>query len=402
VSGAGSHAGSIRSARAAHRPAAWYRDTAGCLQATVGSALLPTGWDPLDVLGAGWSFAHLPADAPREEFYLPLLPGVEPGRALAPHHALELRWAKASGTGGAALDELAGVLARGGLPIAAVDNYHLPFRPAYSDVHAAHLVIVYAIDGYRNLVQVADPTPPAFSGAVRIEDFLAAWQSGNPADEQDAFFSQNAIDGRFLVLEPLGAPQPLSPRRLAEALRANHRGFQHPRDTPDGGPGGTPDGGPAWLGMAGLRHYLGALGDAATAGDRETVRRVYPGCWNAQSSASLHGELLRARGAAWRLPELIELGRAVERVAHAWTAVRVTAAHHWRDPRPAAEMVRAQGHRLQARYQSALALVPAAGRRLTEFAATTADPAGSAGSGSAGSGSAGTGSAGTDGARHGR
>ncbi|HEY0169105.1 MAG TPA: BtrH N-terminal domain-containing protein [Jatrophihabitans sp.] len=385
MSAAGARAGATRSAQAVRRPPSWYRDTAGCLQASLGSALLAGGWDPLEVLGAGWSFAHLPADDPHEEFYLPLPPGLGLGQALAPHHRLELGWSKARHAGRVALDELVEVLAHGGLPIAAVDNYHLPFRPAYSDVHAAHLVIVYAVDGYRRLVWVADPTPPAFSGSIRIDDFLAAWQSSNPADEQDAFFSQTAINGRYLTLGPLGAAQPLSPRRLADAMRADHLRFQHP---------GGPADGPAWLGLAGVRRYLSALDDAAAAGDREALRRVYPGTWSVQSSASLHGELLRARGARWRLPELIEFGRAVEQVAHAWTPVRVTAAHHWQDAKPVAELLHAQGRRLQARYQSALALAPAAWRRLAEFAEAAGEPASPECPAEA--------AAGTDGARHGR
>jgi hypothetical protein len=374
VSAATDTGGVTRSAQAAHRPPLWYHDTAGCLQATLGSALLAAGWDPLEVLGAGWSFTHLPQDAPQEEFYLPLPAGVDVARALAPHHPLELRWSRARQAGRAALDELAEVLAGGGLPIAAVDNYHLPFRPAYHDLHAAHLVIVYAVDGYRQLVQVADPTPPAFTGSVPVENFLAAWQSGNPADEQDAFFSRTAIGSRFLVLAPPGNPRPLSPHQLAEAMRVNYLRFQHP-STAGGGE-------PAWLGLAGLRRYLSALGDAAAAGNREAVRRAYPGNWSAQSSASLHGELLRTRGARWRLPELIELGRAVERVAHAWTAVRVTAAHSWQDPEPVAGLLHAQGRHLHARYQSALALMPRAGCRLAEFAAA----GGGSGSVAAGSG----------------
>jgi hypothetical protein len=373
MSAAGLRAGSVRSAQAIHRPPVWYRDAAGCLQVSVGSALLAAGWDPLEVLGAGWAFVQVPQDAPYEEFYLPLPPGAELGQALAPHHALGLGWHTAQHTGRQALDELAEVLARGGLPIAAVDNYHLPFRPAYHDVHAAHLVIVYAVDGYRELVQVCDPTPPAFRGSVPVEHFLAAWQSSNPADEQDAFFSETAINGRFLVLEPPGVPQPLSPGRFADAMHANYLRFSHPETAADDGR--------VRLGLAGLRRYLSALDDAASAGDRETVRRVYPGCWSIQASTSLHGELLRARGASWRLPELIELGRAVERVAHAWTAVRVTAAHHWQDAQPVAGILRAQGRQLQERYQSALALMPAAGWRLAELAHSV--------------------SAGSDGARHG-
>lgn len=44
------------------------------------------------------------------------------------------------------------------------------------------------------------------------------------------------------------------------------------------------------------------------------------------STTSLHAVWLGARGQRYGFPELVEVGRAVERVAHHWTAVRIMAA----------------------------------------------------------------------------
>jgi hypothetical protein len=46
----------------------------------------------------------------------------------------------------------------------------------------------------------------------------------------------------------------------------------------------------------------------------------------ALSTTALHAEWLHANGRELDLPELAELGRDVERIAHHWTAVRIMAA----------------------------------------------------------------------------
>ena len=172
-------------------PELWYRDLISCLQATFGSLLIRVGADPLAVLGAGWRFLHLPGDVRSEEFYYPCH-DADLGAALAPHHELHSRWWQPADEDDVWL-EVRASLADDRPVIAAVDNFHLPFRPAYGDVHAAHLVVVYGLDEVRGLVYVSDAMPPAFRGAVPIEEFLRSWGSANPTDVQDAFFSDARI-----------------------------------------------------------------------------------------------------------------------------------------------------------------------------------------------------------------
>ncbi|MFD0527296.1 BtrH N-terminal domain-containing protein [Kitasatospora arboriphila] len=175
-------------------PEFWYRDLASCLQATFGSVLLRADHDPLEVLGTAWQFLYRPGEVRSEEFYFPTRYEGDLGRGIAPHHPLTSVWR----TPDDPADPLAGLRAAldaDRLVIAAVDNHHLPFRPAYHDVHAAHLVTVFGLDEHRGLVHVADATPAAFRGAVPLDAFLAAWDSANPSDVQDAFFSDSRIGG---------------------------------------------------------------------------------------------------------------------------------------------------------------------------------------------------------------
>ena len=155
-------------------PKLWYCDLISCLQATFGSVVARLGVCPLHVLGAGWQFLHLPGDVRSEEFYYPCPPGesgeADLGAALAPHHGLHSRWWRPADEDDP-WREMRQILSEDRLVIAAVDNFHLPFRPAYSDVHAAHLVVVYGLDEVRGLVYVSDAMPPAFRGAVPIEAF---------------------------------------------------------------------------------------------------------------------------------------------------------------------------------------------------------------------------------------
>src|SRR5205814_1264318 len=111
--------------------------------------------------------------------YYPCRFSGDPARSIAPHHPLRSRWWRPTDDDDP-LAELADRVEDGELPIAAVDNYHLPFRPAYRDVHAAHLVVVYGVERDRDEVLVSDAVPPAFRGAIPAETFLRAWSSANP------------------------------------------------------------------------------------------------------------------------------------------------------------------------------------------------------------------------------
>lgn len=328
-------------------PELWYRDLVSCLQATVGTVLAQAGVDPLAVLGAGWRFLHLPGDVRSEEFYYPCADG-DLGAALAPHHDLRTRWWQPADPEDC-WQEMRASLTENRLVIAAVDNFHLPFRPAYGDVHAAHLVVVYGFDEVRRVVHVSDAMPPAFRGAVPIEAFLRSWGSANPTDEQDAFFSDSRIGQRCLDVRLGSEPAPLTPESLAGFLRADVEDFT--------------TAGVGRSGLAGFDAFAAELVERCRAGDAGALRELYPFGWGMQAQASLHGELLRRCGHEWGDPELAGAGRAVEAVAHAWTGLRITGAHNLGDARAAAADIAHHATVLRGRYARAVDAVGAVAAR---------------------------------------
>ncbi|GAA3398655.1 BtrH N-terminal domain-containing protein [Streptomyces roseoviridis] len=334
-------------------PQWWYRDLISCLQATFGTLVARAGADPLAVLGAGWRFLHLPGDVRSEEFYYPCLPdasgGTDLGAALAPHHELHARWWQPADEDDV-WREMRASLADDRSVIAAVDNFHLPFRPAYGDVHAAHLVIVYGLDEVRGLVHVSDAMPPAFRGAVPIEAFLRSWGSANPTDVQDAFFSDSRIGRRCLDVRLDAPPPPLTPELLGGFLRTDVEGFT--------------TAGPDRTGLAGFDAFAAELVDRCRAGDAGALRELYPFGWGMQAQASLHGELLRRCGHEWGDPELAGAGRAVEAVAHAWTGLRITGAHGLDDASAAAADIAHHTTVLRGTYARAVDAVGAVAARL--------------------------------------
>jgi hypothetical protein len=325
-------------------PELWCRDLISCLQATFGSLLARLGADPLAVLGAGWRFLHLPGDVRFDEFYYPCQDG-DLGAALAPHHKLRARWWQPADEDDV-LREIRESLIDDRLVIAAVDNFHLPFRPAYGDVHAAHLVVVYGLDEVRRLVYVSDAMPPAFRGAVPIEAFLRSWGSANPPDAQDAFFSDSQIGRRCLDVRLDAPPAPLTPELLGGYLRADVDDFTTATS--------------ARTGLAGLDEFARELVDRCRTGDATALRELYPFGWAMQAQASLHGELLRRCGREWGDPVLAEAGRAVEAVAHAWTGLRITGAHGLDDPRAISADIAHHATVLRGKYAYAVDAVSAA------------------------------------------
>ena len=321
----------------------WYRDPVSCLQSTLATVLLAAGAEPLPVLGLRWEFLFVPGDVRPEEFYYPCRFEGDVARSLAPYHPLRSSWWSPAPEEDP-LAELARRVEGGELPIAAVDNYHLPFRPAFHDVHAAHLVVVYAVDRERDEVAVSDAQPPAFRGAIPTEAFLAAWGSPNPADTEDAFFSDSEIGRRCLSVEIDGPISSLDPERLGSALRENLTDFA--------------------TGLAELGRYVDDLEARALAGERRPLEELYAFGWGMQAQTYLHGELLREVGAGWSLPELAEAGRAVQEVASAWTGLRMTGAHGLGAPAAAAADLRRHGSRLRRRYETALERVAQAAESL--------------------------------------
>ena len=345
----------VEQATASGQVQMWYRDPLSCLQATIATVLLHAGVEPLPVLGLGWEFRYVPGDVRPEEFYYPSRPHGDLVRSLAPHHPVASNWWRPADEGDP-LDEIVDRLRRNELVIAAVDNYHLPFRPAFRDVHAAHLLVVYGVDRRAGEVYVSDAMPPAFQGGVPVDHFLRSWDSENPPDVQDAFFSDARIGRRCLSVR-LTAPIPHVDRAaLRAALRANLRMYGD-EDVPPDAPAAPAAPGPAWTGLDGLRRYIDHLTTTAESGAEGALAELYPFGWGMQAQSYLHGELLARYGLDWAVPELSEAGRAVTSVAYAWTGLRMTGAHGRARPRSAVGALILHSRRLRQRYATAVEAV---------------------------------------------
>ncbi|WP_055479810.1 BtrH N-terminal domain-containing protein [Sphaerimonospora mesophila] len=315
----------------------WTRDLGSCLHATLATVLLRDGHDPVTVLGAPWEFRRSPGSWTSEEYYFFAEPD-SLAKRLALFHPFESTWHR-SGEGG--LDELRHALAEGVLPIAAVDNYWLPFRPAFHDVHAAHLLVVYDITDTE--VFVSDAQPPAFQGAIPIADFLASWGSLNPADDADVFFSASPSGRRWLRALMRGpVPEP-GLDWLGHVIRDNLARYR---------PGSAGD---TQTGVAGLRRYLDELYALTPGPDAaEALSELYVISWNIQAQAGLHAEFLRREGTRWGIRELAEAAAGVDAVAHGWTGVRMTGAHARVWGRHRYDELRAHGAELVRRLEVAL------------------------------------------------
>jgi hypothetical protein len=320
----------------------WYRDVISCLQSTFASQIVAAGADPLEVLGAHWEFLFIPGDVRAEEFYFPCRYEGDVGRSLAPHHPVRSRWVRPADPADP-LAEIRAAVRAGRMPIAAVDNFHLPFRPAFGDVHAAHLLVVCGVDEDGGMIEVSDAMPPAFQGPIAITDFLNAWSSVNPRDAQDAFFSDSGIERRLLDVS-VGPDFPvLDASLLRRILRTNVELFETGQDDRN------------WRGRAGLRRFTEDLVGRAEAGDARALEEAYPFGWGMQAQAGLHGELLRVWGSRHGVPEVCEAGRLAESVAHAWTGVRITSAHGRGNPVAAVGDLARHARRLRNVYEAAMA-----------------------------------------------
>jgi hypothetical protein len=276
-------------------------DLGHCLHATAGTLLAFHGIDPVHALGAAWSFRY-PGDLRREEYYLPghaedLFAG------LAPYHDISSRWHTA--------DEPAegwrvvrGMLASG-VPVAvAADNFFLPFRPAYRDVHSNHLLLLYGFDDDAGHVYVVDPVPPSYQGPIPLETLSLARGSVNPVrHDRDMFFTANPIANRWLTVR-VGPVQPVMDRAfVARAIEANVAGF----------------------GLAGLRAFLAAA-LAKLPDDGTVIDEIFLVAGPLLAVTGLHAEFLDRAGQAFGVSALRELGRRVDRIAHHLSALRIAVA----------------------------------------------------------------------------
>lgn len=275
----------------------WYRDSCSCLQTTIASIASTTGTEPLDVLARSVNF--YPELGVRHcEYYHPHHPSDGLLGWVCPDSAVTGEWQVCTG-----LDQLATMLQHGPV-IVPVDNYHLPFRPAYHDVHAAHLILVTGHRQHDGACQfhVSDAQPPAFYGWLDADDLVRAWSSENPEDEQDAFFSGASGAERVLsVTVPATGTSSLADR-LEQARAGAYRLLA------DSGPGS----------VRAARDLLERLDDAH-------LPDLYVVGWWHQAQAHLHGE--RWSGSTEAMDGVHSaISLAAHRVSTAWTPVRITAA----------------------------------------------------------------------------
>lgn len=293
---------------------AWRHDLAGCLHACAATLLRHEGVQPLHALGAGWTFYYPPGDCRPEEYYFPCRPGISLLTSIAPYYPVRSTWHQTDDPdrGWAEVRERVA----GGTPVAvAVDNFHLPFRPAYQDVHANHLIIVSGFDDEAGTVRVLDAVPPLFDGDITLDRLVAARNSGNESNhDRDMFFADAPIRNRWLevTVSPVRHPE-LDRAGVRRVVRRNLDGY------------GTPDDEDDYQGLSGLAHFLRDQETGLMRG-RDIADELFVVAGAVLASTALHADWLSAAGRTLQLPVLLELGRSVDRIAHHWTAVRILAA----------------------------------------------------------------------------
>ncbi|MFL6138263.1 MAG: BtrH N-terminal domain-containing protein [Frankiaceae bacterium] len=289
----------------------WRHDLVGCLWTSAGTLLDFHGAPVLETLGAAWGFLHLPQDLRREEYYYPCRPGASLWEAIAPYHPISSKWHEPAGDDEAWSEVRDEVLA--GRPvICAVDNFDLPFRPAYQDVHTNHLSIVYGFDEDRGTVRVLDAVPPRFDGDIKISELMAARGSGNPLlHDRDMFFTNAPIANRWLEVSIDADDFPaFTPDHVRSVIRRNVEGFRA---------GEIADG---YVGLEGELAYLRDVIARLREGE-EIWEELFLVAGAVLANTALHADWLALAGRQFGIAELSEVGREVERVAHHWSTVRI-------------------------------------------------------------------------------
>ncbi|MFF4104172.1 BtrH N-terminal domain-containing protein [Streptomyces sp. NPDC001903] len=295
----------------------WRHELSHCLHTTAGVLLGFHGLDPVQALGAGWGFDYPAGDIRREEYYFPgaaedLFGG------LAPFHDVHSRWHEPADAR-EGWEQVRAALAAGTPVAVAADNFHLPFRPAYRDVHTNHLMVLYGFDDTTGDVFVADPVPPAFQGTIPLAALEAARDSGNPVHhDRDLFFTANPIGNRWLELR-IGEDQPaFDPEFVDRVTAANLRALRAEPSAADTAAGHL-------RGLAGLRTFLTEAFDRLP-GDPAVGDEVFVVIGPVLAVTGLHAEFLREAGRRFGELRLAELAREVDRVAHHWSALRIAVA----------------------------------------------------------------------------
>lgn len=292
----------------------WRHDLVGCLWTSAGTLLDFHGVGILETLGAAWGFHHFPNDLRREEYYYPCPPGTSLWEALAPYHPVRSRWHEPADAA-AGWEQVRREVLAGRPVIVAADNFELPFRPAYRDVHTNHLIVVYGFDESRSTARVLDAVPPRFDGDITLKELAAARDSHNPElHDRDMFFTNRPIANRWLQVDiDVDAFPPFDLDTVRSTIRRNLEGFTAAQ--PVDGYGGV-KGQHAYL-----EDVLARLRDG-----HEICDEIFLVAGAVLANTALHADWLALAGRKLKIPRLTEVARSVERVAHHWTAVRITGA----------------------------------------------------------------------------
>lgn len=295
----------------------WRHELAGCLHASMGSLLDFHGKNPLEVLGAAWQFHYRPGDVRREEYYFPCRPDTSLLTSMAPHHPVASTWHHPADATEGWTQVRAKVAA--GVPVAvAVDNFELPFRPAYQDVHANHMILVHGYDEERGTVRVMDTVPPRFDGEILLSQLSASRDSGNSIKhDRDMFFTDAPIANRWLEIDVDQDTFPAFDRPFVrQVIDANLTAFHSPQD---------PNGDTSLNGLAGQRTFLDDVAKRHAAGE-DICDELFVTAGVLLATTALHADWLVHAAKLLDVPELAEAARQVERTAHHWSAVRILAA----------------------------------------------------------------------------
>jgi len=281
-----------------------------CLLSTFSSILRHAGRDDEALLGTTWDFHFPRTGVRREEYYLPLPRGSLIER-LAPFAGLTSEWLTASddASGWTLLKQ---ELVAGRPTAIAVDNFYLPFRPAYHDVHSNHLILAYGFDEDQGTVFVLDATPPRFMGEVSLIDLQQARGSSNlKSGSRDHFFTNSTIAYVLLRLSapPCPAPQ-WSPAALLTASVTRAIGELRHADY-----------GTAWLsGIAGLAELAELVEHNAL--DYTEDLFIFTGTLLAQRAR--YARFLERSGGFTATPALLaHLAGRASSITHQWATVRI-------------------------------------------------------------------------------
>jgi hypothetical protein len=204
------------------------------------------------------------------------------------------------------------------VPIAvAVDNFELPFRPAYRDVHSNHLVVVTGFDDERQTVTLLDAIPPFFSGVVPLPVLTAARDSGNrTVHARDMFFAGEPIGNRWLQL--LVADRPAGAMSAGDFLAGDFLAGNLARWQRADEPG-------CYRGRDGVARFLADQGDRLANGE-SIADELFVVAGTALAGTAVHADWVADSGRRRQLPGWPELSRQISRVGYHWTAIRILAA----------------------------------------------------------------------------